>query len=102
MTARFGLSGQDIQQYQSIFADFQEVEQVIIYGSRAKGNFRAASDIDLTLIGNISWERFTALETCLDDLMLPYQIDLSIYNQIDNPDLLDHIERVGQVFYHKA
>jgi len=102
MTARFGLSEQDIRQYQNAFTGFPEVEQVVIYGSRAKGNFRAASDIDLTLMGNISWERFTEMETCLDDLMLPYQIDLSIYNQIDNSDLIEHIQRVGQVFYSKA
>lgn len=101
-TEKFGLSRQDIEHYQSVFADFPQVERVILYGSRAKGNYRPASDIDLTLIGALDWQTFNELEQRLDDLMLPYQLDLSICSQIDNPELIEHIKRVGKVFYEKA
>jgi hypothetical protein len=40
------------------------------------------------------------MENDLDDLFLPYKIDLSL--QINNTDLLDHIRRVGKVFYDKS
>lgn len=100
---KFGLQEEVIQAINSIFANHSEVEKVILYGSRAKGNYKPASDIDLTLLGEsidmsiinkISWE--------LDDLLLPYTFDLSIYHHLTDPELLDHIKRVGELFYSKA
>jgi hypothetical protein len=37
----------------------------------------------------------------IDDLLLPYTVDLSIFEDIDDPDLIEHIQRVGVVFYEK-
>lgn len=100
---KFGLKDNQIEEIQAIFAAFPLVEKVILYGSRAKGSYKPASDIDLTLIGqNIDLTLQFKIETLLDDLLLPYTIDLSILNQIGNPDLIDHINRVGQVFYDRA
>lgn len=97
---RFGLKEEQIQAITSVFARHPEVEKALLYGSRAKGNYKPASDIDLTVIGEgidmsilnkISWE--------LDDLLLPYTFDLSIFHHLDDASLLDHINRVGVVFY---
>jgi predicted nucleotidyltransferase len=71
----------------------------ILYGSRATGRHRPNSDIDLTLEGDIPWEEFLTIEKELDDLLLPYTIDLSLKGQIDNPTLREHIERHGRQFY---
>lgn len=95
----FGLSADDIALYQSVFTQYPQIKQVILYGSRAKGTYRASSDIDLTIIGDLDWPTFIRLESELDDLLLPYQVDLSLYAQIDNPELIEHIQRVGKVFY---
>jgi predicted nucleotidyltransferase len=96
---KFGLEEADILKIQSVFNLFPEVEKVILYGSRAKGNYRPSSDIDLTLIGdNLNFEIVSQIETKIDDLLLPYLFDISIFSQISNPDLVDHIERIGQVF----
>lgn len=85
-----------------VFDNFIAVEQAILYGSRAMGTYRPGSDIDLTLKGcSLSWRDLQQLEVALDDLLLPYQFDLSLHDQIDNPDLLDHIARVGVVFYNR-
>ena len=71
-----------------------------MYGSRAKGNYRPGSDIDLTLKGRgINLEQLNAISNDLDDLLLPYTFDLSIFHHITNRELLGHIERVGKVFY---
>lgn len=73
-----------------------------MYGSRAKGTYRAGSDIDLTLFGEaLTYIQLDRIETEIDDLLLPYTVDLSLYTQIENTDLLDHIQRVGQVFYQR-
>jgi uncharacterized protein len=73
-----------------------EVKRVILYGSRAKGCARPNSDIDLTLDApGLSYSELIAIEGQLDDLLLPWKIDLSLLHQIENPALRDHIERVG-------
>lgn len=96
----FGLSNNDMQMIKSVFEKFPQVHEVIIYGSRAKGNYKPYSDIDLSLIGeSLSQKLLFEIELCLDDLMLPYVFDLNIKNKISNPELLDHISRVGKMFY---
>lgn len=100
---RFGLEENDILKLQKIFASYPQIESAKIYGSRAKGNYKNGSDIDLTLTGKeLNLTIVNTIETQIDDLLLPYLFDISIYHQISNPDLIDHIQRVGQVFYQKG
>jgi len=97
-----GLKTIDLEKIQNVFASHPEVEQVIVYGSRAKGTYKPASDVDLTLVGdklNLTIQQ--KIETELDDLLLPYKFDISIYNQISKADLIQHIERVGKPFFIK-
>lgn len=99
---KYGLKDSDIEKINSVFAKYPEVEKAILYGSRAKGNYYNSSDIDLTLVGSaLTLDILFKIETELDDLMLPYKIDLSIIYKIENPDLVEHVERVGKLFYEK-
>lgn len=97
----YGLSKTVIEKISDVFKAHSDIDEAIIYGSRAIGNYREGSDIDITLKGNISFESLLGIECQLDDLMLPYKFDISGYNSLKNKDLLDHIQRVGQVFYRK-
>ena len=98
----WGLEKRTVARITMVFAGCPEVERVILYGSRAKGNYRNGSDIDLTIVADqVTSEQFSHLQLALDDLLLPYTIDLSLMSQIDNPDLLAHIERVGVVIYER-
>lgn len=97
---KFGLTKQAIDKINSVFCQFPSISKVLIYGSRAKGNFKPTSDIDLTLIGQaLTTTDLLKIENALDDLLLPYKIDLSLMSHIKQPDILDHINRVGQTFY---
>jgi predicted nucleotidyltransferase len=97
-----GLTKDEINSIRAVFSRYQQVEGVLIYGSRATGNFKPASDIDLTLIGkDIDMSLQTKIEFDLDDLMLPYKFDISVYNRITNPKFLDHINRVGKEIYKR-
>jgi len=99
---RFGLKEEVILAISNVFAHYPEVEKVLIYGSRAKGNYKPASDIDLTLLGDaIDLSIMNKISWDLDDLLLPYTFDLSIYHQLNDPSLLGHITRVGVLFYSK-
>ncbi len=96
-----GLSETNCARLKYVFAHYPDIQKVILYGSRAKGNFRPNSDIDLTIMGDLNWQSFTRLESELDDLLLPYKIDLSLFAHLENTRLIEHIERVGKVFYQK-
>ncbi len=99
----FDLSSEDIDKIQRILAKYHQVEEAIVYGSRAKGSNRPGSDLDLALKGqDLNLHLLNKISRDLDELLLPYNIDLSIHHRINNPDLLDHIERVGKVIYKKV
>ncbi|MDR3329590.1 MAG: nucleotidyltransferase domain-containing protein [Prevotellaceae bacterium] len=99
----YGLPDATLQKLRSVFAQHPEVEEVLLYGSRAKGTYRPGSDIDITMKGALLTHAIQSkvwLE--IDDLLLPCMIDLSILHQIGNPDLVEHINRVGQPLYKQA
>lgn len=98
----YGLDEAVIEKMQSVFASYPQIQKVVLYGSRAKGNYRESSDIDLTLIGeNIDFSSMQSIELELDDLNLPQTIDLSVYSDLSNQSLLEHIDRAGRVFYSR-
>lgn len=98
----FGLEICQVEAIKEVFKQFISIDKAIIYGSRAKGNFKAGSDIDVTLLGeHLSYKDLVNISMGLDDLLLPYEFDVSIYNDIENEELLLHIKRVGIAFYQK-
>lgn len=98
----YGLQNNTIEQLKSVFKNQQKIQKVVLYGSRAKGNFRAGSDIDLTLFGkDITLKTIFDIEEKIEELLLPYHIDLSIFDQIDNKELIEHIRRVGLIFFDR-
>ncbi len=98
--AAFGLSSRALVLLRGVFASYPSVDKAIVYGSRAKGNYRPGSDIDMTLEGSaLTLDDLFRIETALDDLMLPWNIDLSLISHIDNPTLLEHIARLGKVLW---
>ncbi len=100
----FGLSVDTLRRIKKVFSKFPKIQKVILYGSRAKGNYKKGSDIDITLIGKgLTLENtvYPLMEE-LDELYLPYKFDISIFNQLEDSDLIDHILRVGKTFYRKG
>jgi predicted nucleotidyltransferase len=80
----------------------ERIQEVILYGSRAKGTQKNASDIDLVLKGEeLTIKDQIRLENDLDDLLLPWKFDVSIFHQITNSELLEHIMRVGIPVYNR-
>ena len=97
-----GLNENIIQQICSVLPSFPQVDAAVLYGSRAKGNYKPGSDIDLTLKGNFDLSILNSISLKLDDLYLPYMFDLSIHHHINDPDMIDHISRVGIELYSKG
>lgn len=100
---KFGLSDTVIQELQDVFRRYTNIEKVLIFGSRSKGNYRAGSDIDLAVIGHdIDYRLLLNLQCDIEDLELLYSIDLLDYQKKKGTPIGDHIDRVGQVFYEAA
>lgn len=99
----YGLKKETVEKILNLFSQYNEIDEAILYGSRAKGNYKPGSDIDLCLKGDhLNLHILNKISLDIDDLFLPYTLDLSLYSHIANPDLLSHISRVGQIFYKKG
>jgi predicted nucleotidyltransferase len=94
----YGLTDSTLSAIRGVLQEHHEVKRAILYGSRAKGTHQNGSDIDMSLDGEaISFSNLLKIETQLDALDLPYQFDVSRLQYLTNPELLEHIKRVGCV-----
>ncbi len=97
-----GLSPRIVGLLRQILADFPEVEQAVLYGSRAKGAHKPGSDIDLTLFGDrLTSDIRSKIAARLDESPIPYTVDLSLFAELNHTKLREHIDRVGVVFYER-
>jgi uncharacterized protein len=98
----FGLSDRERRMICDVLRRHAEVQEAKIFGSRAKGNFRPNSDIDLALSGNIPLVTLASIAGELEDLPLPYFFDVEAYDSIRHEPLREHIDRAGKTFYARA
>lgn len=99
----FGLKEHELIALKNNFASFPEVEEAVIYGSRARGTNRCSSDIDLTLKGdNLTYLQLALIDAMIDDLLLPYFVDISLFKKLKDADLLDSICREGKPLFQRT
>ena len=102
---KFGLDEETLNTIEDAVKPYPEIEEVVIYGSRALGNFKLASDIDLALKGKHLTSRATdALRAFLNDAAprFPYKVDVLNYHDISNSALKKHIDEFGKLLYKRA
>ena len=91
------------EEIRAVFKRHPEVERATLFGSRAKGNFREGSDIDLALEGDaLEGRNLATMLGELEGTPTPQKVDLLLKKTVHHQELLDHIERVGLVFYERA
>lgn len=100
---KFGLKTQDIEFIMKTISEFPEIEKAVIFGSRAKGNYKPGSDIDIAVYGeNVSFSTISKLHAILEEESpMPYFIDIFDYTHSDSSDLKGHVDRVGITIYQK-
>jgi predicted nucleotidyltransferase len=102
MNGQWGLSPKTLASAREILGRYPQIERAILYGSRAKGNYKTGSDIDLTLVGKgLDVRLLGSVAEAFYESWIPQKFDLSIFELLENPDLRAHIERVGVVFYER-
>jgi len=99
-----GLLDRDLVLILEAIKMFPEIEQVILFGSRAKGTYKNGSDVDLAIKGShLDYDLPIHLATVLNEEMaLPYYFDVVNYSSITEQRLLEHIDRVGIVFFDRS
>jgi predicted nucleotidyltransferase len=96
----FGLNESDTRRICDVFAEHAKIDKVVIYGSHAMETHRPSSDIDLAFFGaELTESDMSEVAEDLDNLLLPYSFDITLFAQIDNKDLLARIERAGKIFF---
>lgn len=100
--SEFGVEKEILDRIRKVLASYLQIEKAMIIGSRAKGNYSAGSDIDIVIWGkNLDFSSYLRLIAELEDLEIPYKIDLIKYELIENEEMKKHIERVGKEFYSR-
>ena len=98
----YGLKDIELEKLSKVFAANERIERVVLYGSRAKGNYKPFSDVDITMMGSeLTHTDLNRISFAIDDLLLPYQFDISIFHTLKNEALIDHILRVGITIYER-
>ncbi len=95
---KFGLSNDHLSSIKIVLQKYPQIEKTQIIGSRAMGNYQNYSDIDLVLYGNINQDLHGKIKQELEDLPISYTFDVLIFNEINSPTLLDHIQKEGKDF----
>ncbi|MDR0678074.1 MAG: restriction endonuclease subunit S [Holosporaceae bacterium] len=97
-----GLGESQLNLIKNVFAQYDNLEKAVVFGSRAKGNFRQYSDIDLALFGDLTSLDAEGVKLALEELPLIYKFDVLSYNELKNQALKEHIDRVGVEIYSTA
>ena len=81
--------------------NFEQIEKAAIYGSRAMGNFKRGSDIDLVVYGNcLNQNSLLKLKTKLEqELPIPFFFDITHYESLTENDLKEHIDNHSKMIY---
>lgn len=103
MKNSFGLLDADMIAIAAVLSQEPKVDQAYIFGSRARGNFKNGSDVDLALKGEeLDFNTISRISYQLnEETAMPYQFDVLNYHTIKEPALLEHIDRVGIEFYSR-
>ncbi len=99
----FGLNAEDMDTIIFAVKARPEIEQAVIFGSRAMGNWKPASDIDLALKGNVQDRSVASIRAYLNEAApaFPYKVDVVDYNSLENSELKKHIDEYGKIIYRR-
>ena len=102
---KFGLDEETLHTIEDALKPFSDVEEAIIFSSRAMGNYKRGSDVDIALKGtHLTSRSVDALRTFFNDAApgYPYKTDVLNYHTLANAELKKHIDEHGKILYKRA
>lgn len=99
----FGLREEDLSYIVDAMQQIEEIDKAVIFGSRAKGNYKPGSDVDIAVFGeNVTFSTLSKLHATLEDSSpMPYFFDIIDYTHTEHKELKEHIERVGKIIFER-
>ncbi len=99
----YGFLERDWCYMQQAISCFEEIEKVVLFGSRALGNYKTGSDVDLAIYGaDVDRKTVRRLSEQLNEnYPLPYFFDVVDYNALENENLIKHIDAYGKFIFRK-
>jgi len=101
MSVEFGIKKNEMGILLGIFNTCPEIRNISVYGSRAKGTYGDLSDLDLVIMDAVDRKTLGKLWMDINYSDFPFVVDLLIFDEIRNQNLIDHIQRVGKTIYTK-
>lgn len=100
---KFGLKEENLMYLVTVLGKFDEINKAVIFGSRAKGNYKSGSDVDIAIFGeNVTFSTVSRLHAILEDESpMPYFFDIVDYTHLNHKELREHIDRVGKIIFER-
>ncbi|MBL8640917.1 MAG: nucleotidyltransferase domain-containing protein [Alphaproteobacteria bacterium] len=100
----FGLSDDIVAQLRAVFDAQPHIDRVDIFGSRARGDYKPSSDIDLAVYGtaDFSFQDYVSLMSRIESLPIVFKVDVVDMTVLDKPALKETIARDGKVFWKRT
>ncbi|MBI4665702.1 MAG: nucleotidyltransferase domain-containing protein [Nitrospinae bacterium] len=100
---RFGLDEKLVEKITNVLRGFGKVERAVIFGSRATGNYKNYSDIDIAVFApDMSFEEYLAIRAALDDLPIIFTVDAVHYEGLGAETMKSRIIREGVEIYRRS
>ncbi len=97
-----GLSSKELSEITLILKKFPDIQETILFGSRAMGTFKPASDVDIALKGRITLQVVARVKALLEEeSSMPYTFDVVDYHTIETTAFKEHIDQHGQSIYKR-
>ena len=94
---KFGIPSDVLERIVQTIRLEKRIKEIILFGSRAKGEFKKGSDIDIAVIADtLQFDELNQIRVNISELLTPYSVDIIDFNKITNNELKEHILRVGQ------
>ncbi len=98
MTA--GLSLKELAQITLVLKKFPQIQEAVLFGSRAMGTHKAGSDVDIALKGSLTLQILARIKASFEEESpMPYLFDIVDYDTVQTPAFKEHIDRRGKVIY---
>lgn len=92
---KFGLTDREYDEIKILYFLFPNIDNIIVFGSRARGDHKKTSDIDLALKGNLSHLDIVKIRDYFEDSRLPYIVDVVVYDKVSSEDFKKNIDEEG-------
>jgi len=91
----FGLPHDVFEDVLDTIRSYSEIKSAKIFGSRAKGNYKRYSDVDIAIFSDTGTDLSSCIKDKLEDLDAIYYFDVLDYNKVSDTKIKEHIDRVG-------